>query len=147
MNLSPQILDTELPLSFRIDTELQNGPCLLLDCPIPLSIKITKLGDSYCNILLDGFQTMLIETTQVKAQGRVESSTNTWIVQTAANMNYPIELADASNSSTVFLNDLLWANNRLSAGPTSSFEVCNIKRTYKLSIRLGFLVGNHKVTP
>ena len=88
---------------------------------------------------------MLVETTQVKVQGTTESSTSTWIVQSMANINYPIGLADALTDTTVSLRDVIWANNRLPPEVTSSFEVCNIKRTYKLNLRLAFLVGESKV--
>ncbi|CAI7650036.1 unnamed protein product [Penicillium discolor] len=79
---------------------------------------------------------MLVETTQVKVQGTTESSTSTWIVQS---------LADAPTDTTVSLRDVIWANNRLPPEVTSSFEVCNIKRTYKLNLRLAFLVGESKL--
>ncbi|OQE41943.1 hypothetical protein PENCOP_c004G03566 [Penicillium coprophilum] len=88
---------------------------------------------------------MLVEATHVKAQGTSESSTSTWIVQSMANLNYPIGLEDAPGDSTADLNDTLWANNRLPPEVTSSFEVCNIKRTYKLNLRLAFLVGDFKL--
>lgn len=145
ISINPHILDSDSPLSFRVDTELQNGPCLLLGNSIPLSIKITKLGDSQCKVFLSAFQTMLVETTQVKVQGTTESSTSTWIVQSMANINYPIGLADAPTDTTVSLRDVIWANNRLPPEVTSSFEVCNIKRMYKLNLRLAFLVGESKV--
>lgn len=145
ISINPNILASNSHLSFRIDTELQNGPCLFLGNSIPLSIKVTKLGDSRCKILLSAFQTMLVETTQVKAQGTLESSTRTWIVQSMANINDPIGLGDAPTDSTVSLRDTIWANNRLPPEITSSFEVCNIKRMYKLNLRLAFLVGESKV--
>jgi hypothetical protein len=62
-----------------------------------------------------------------------------------ANMNYPIGLDDAPTNSTVSLRDTIWANSRLPPEITSSFEVCNIKRMYKLNLRLAFLVGQSKV--
>jgi hypothetical protein len=145
ISINPHILDDDSPLPFRIDTELQNGPCLLLGNSIPLSITVTKLGHSRCNILLSAFQTMLVETTQVKAQGTPGSYTSTRIVQSMANMNYPIGLEDAPRNTTVSLRDTIWANSRLPLEITSSFEVCNIKRMYKLSLRLAFLVGQSKV--
>ena len=46
ISINPHILTNDSPLSFRVDTELRNGPCLFLGNPIPLSIKVTKLGDS-----------------------------------------------------------------------------------------------------
>jgi hypothetical protein len=145
ISINPHILDDDSPLSFRIDTELQNGPCLLLGNSIPLSITVTKVGHSRCKILLSAFQTMLVETTQVKAQGAPGSYTSTRIVQSMANMNYPIGLEDAPRNTTVSLRDTIWANSRLPLEITSSFEVCNIKRMYKLSLRLAFLVGQSKV--
>ncbi|CAG8154228.1 unnamed protein product [Penicillium nalgiovense] len=146
ISINPHILDNDSPLSLKIDIELQNGPCLLLGNSIPLSITVTKLGHSRCKILLSAFQTMLVETTQVKAQGTPESSTSTRIVQSMANMNYPIGLEDAPTNSRVSLRDTIWAGSRLPPEITSSFEVCNIKRMYKLSLRLAFLVGQFKVT-
>ncbi|KAJ5445625.1 hypothetical protein N7491_001707 [Penicillium cf. griseofulvum] len=144
ISVNPHILGSESPLSFIIDAKLRNGPFLLLNDSIPLSIKITKLGDSRCNILLSAFQTMLVEMTHAEVQGTSESSTSTWIVQSMANVNYPIGLEDAPGDSMVNLNDIIWVNNRLPPEVTSSFEVCNIKRTYKLHLRLAFLVGDSK---
>lgn len=62
-----------------------------------------------------------------------------------ANINYPISLTDAPTDTTVSLRDAIWANNRMPPEVTASFEVCNIKRTYKLNLRLAFLVGESKV--
>lgn len=88
---------------------------------------------------------MLIEKTQVKVQGTTESSVSTWIVQSSANINYSIGLANAPTGSTATLGDSLYCDYILPPGLTSGFEVCNITRTYRLVVRLGFLVGNSQV--
>lgn len=142
--VNPQIVSGS-PLSFKIDTELQNGPCLLLNQPIPLKIDITKHGNVCCGIILNEFQTMLVEKTQVKAQGITESSTSTWIVQSSANMDYPVALAKSRAGKVVTLRDSIYSQHPLPPGLTSSFEVCNIKRTYRLIVRLGFLIGDYQV--
>ena len=142
--VNPQIVCGS-PLSFKIDIELQNGPCLLLNQPIPLKIDITKHGNVCCGIILNEFQTMLVEKTQVKAQGITESSTSTWIVQSSANMDYPVALEKSRAGKVVTLRDSIYSQHALPPGLTSSFEVCNIKRTYRLIVRLGFLIGDYQV--
>jgi hypothetical protein len=146
ISISPHIIGAGSPLSFRIDTELLNGPCLLLGKSVPLVISVTKLGNWHCPIVLNEFQTMLVERTQVKAQGVTESSISTWIVQSTANMNYPIGLAESEMDSMAKLRESMYSRYLLPPGLTPSFEVCNIKRTYRLNVRLGFLVGSYKVS-
>ncbi|CAG8026349.1 unnamed protein product [Penicillium salamii] len=143
LNVNPNIVAGSA-LSFWINAELLNGPCLVLDQSIPLKIDIAKQGDAHCSIILSEFQTMLVEKTQVKAQGIGESSTSTWIVQSTANMNYPVSLANCPSGTVTTLRDAIYCHHPLPQGLTSSFEVCNIKRTYRLFVRLGFLIGDHK---
>lgn len=88
---------------------------------------------------------MLVEKTQVKAQGITESSTSTWIVQSSANMDYPVALTKSPAGTVVTLRDSIYSQYPLPPGLTSSFEVCNIKRTYRLIVRLGFLIGDYQV--
>ncbi|CAG7924861.1 unnamed protein product [Penicillium olsonii] len=144
LTVNPHIV-AGFPLSFQINTELLNGPCLLLNQSIPLKVDIMKQGDVHCGIILSEFQTMLVEKTQVKAQGVNESATSTWIVQSTANMNYPVSLANSPSGTVSTLRDAIYCNHPLPPGLTSSFEVCNIKRTYRLFVRLGFLIGDQKV--
>jgi hypothetical protein len=144
LNISPHII-SGAPLSFKIDTELQNGPCLLVGQSIPLKINVTKNGHVPCKIIRSEFQTMLIEKTQVKAQVTSESSVDTWIIQSEANMNYPVGLKNQPTGSVATLRDFIYSRYPLPPDLTSSFETCNIKRTYRLVVRLGFLVGNFTV--
>ncbi|KAI9924842.1 hypothetical protein MW887_006699 [Aspergillus wentii] len=141
MPVSPRALECPTPLSYQIDIHLLNGPCLILHQPIPLTITITKIGEPNCLICLNDFQTMLVETTHVQTQGVTESFTRFWVVQSTANMNIGIDMDNAPSGSIITLPDGLWASQPLPAMLTPSFEICNIKRSYKLQIRLGLRLG------
>ncbi|KAJ5362095.1 hypothetical protein N7541_002939 [Penicillium brevicompactum] len=141
--VNPQIVSGS-PLSFKIDTELQNGPCLLLNQPIPLKIDITKHGDVCCGIILNEFQTMLVEKTQVKAQGITESSTSTWIVQSSANMDYPVALAKSRAGKVVTLRDSIYSQHPLPPGLTSSFETQTIIQEFDFPV---YVMGSASMIP
>jgi hypothetical protein len=90
ISLAPERLGSIEELSWQVDVELLNGPYLVLGHSIPLRIHLTKLCDDDCHIWLNDYQSMLIETTQVRAQSSSESSNRFWIVQTMASMKRKI---------------------------------------------------------
>jgi hypothetical protein len=131
---------------FKIDVGLLNGPCLISGSPIPLHIQITKLPNLNHDILFNDFQTMLVETTEVRAQGTTQKFVKPWIVDSTARINHFIRFEETSVDLVSSMRDHSCFNKRLPAELTTSFEICNIKRTYRLDVRLGFLLGNSKVS-
>jgi hypothetical protein len=73
--LAPERLVLMEERSWQIDMELLNGPFLVLGHSIPLRIYLTKLCGHDSHIWLNNYQSMLIETTQVRAHSSFESST------------------------------------------------------------------------
>ncbi|KAJ6008727.1 hypothetical protein N7522_003743 [Penicillium canescens] len=129
-------LDGCTPTSFfRIVVRLLNGPCLNLDSPLPLNIQVTKLPGLDYDILLSEFQTMLVETTEVRAQGITQKCVKPWIVDSTARINHLIRFEEATVDLVSSMKNHPCFNKRLPSELTSSFEVCNIKRTYKLDVR------------
>lgn len=88
---------------------------------------------------------MLIETTQIRAESSYESSDRFWIIQTTANMKQPIFPELVHSGFTSCLSTELWAHHRLPSSLAPNFEICNIKKTYQLEVRLGLEVSFPKV--
>jgi hypothetical protein len=89
---------------------------------------------------------MLVETTEVRAQGMTQKCVKPWIVDSTARINHLIRFEEATADLVSSMKNHPCFNKRLPSELTSSFEVCNIKRTYKLDVRLGFLLGYSKVS-
>lgn len=149
LNIDPQASGLPEPLPWQIDAELLNGPCFCVGQHIPLIIKLTKLCGEHCKIWLNEFQTMLIETTQAHAHGSVETLDQFWTVQTVANMKQRLCAENTQSGSVIDIPEAVWASHPLPAHIIPSFEVCNIKRTYELELRLGLKMGSRsaKVRP
>ncbi|KAE8412021.1 hypothetical protein BDV36DRAFT_288243 [Aspergillus pseudocaelatus] len=132
------------PLAYQVDVELLNGQCLLLGYPIPLKIKLTKIGDRDCFVWLNDFQTMLVGSTETHASGLVEKDTQFQVIQTMSNIHHVVCHDGASNGTELSIGDSLWNKHRLPIALTPSFETCNISQSYKLEVRLGLQSGYSK---
>lgn len=136
---------------YQVDVEVANGACLLLDHPIPLNVHITKLrnntpADHDAHVFFNDFQSMLIETTHVRAKTSTETSEPCHIVQTMSNMRRLVFPADTPAGARTSLHNDIPIIAGLPRAVTSTFEMCNITRSYKLEIRLGFQFGVEKVS-
>ncbi|KAI9036538.1 uncharacterized protein KD926_001749 [Aspergillus affinis] len=139
VTLDPEILGSAQPVSFHVETRLAHGPCLLRGQPIPLQVALTRTSPSSCSVQLDDFQTMLVETTQVRVREDVEHVAQVWVVQTVANLEQSMPFFEHSQDRRpVWVSSELWQNHPLPEGATSSFETCNLRRTHRLEVRLGF---------
>ncbi|KAL5000666.1 hypothetical protein BDV10DRAFT_192704 [Aspergillus recurvatus] len=89
------------PLTYEVTAKLLYGPFLLLGQPIPLAVELTSLDTNTDTvprsrasmpipISLHDFQTMLIETTELRARGTAEPHTQFRVVQTVANLRHPL---------------------------------------------------------
>lgn len=131
--------------SCQINTKLLHGPCLASQTSIPLEIEINKLRGDWSKLKLNDFQTMLIETTHFRVGGSTESLQRYWIIQTVTNMNESLFGEGLPLGDATYLPSSIWSAHPVPSSITPTFEICNIKRTYQLEVRLGFLVGSHKV--
>ncbi|KAF7588563.1 hypothetical protein BBP40_005518 [Aspergillus hancockii] len=132
------------PLTYQVDVELLNGQSLLLGYPVPLNIKITKIGNRDCFVWLNDFQTMLVGTTEVHASGLSEKDTQFHVIQTMSNIHSVVFHDKTSNGTELCVGNSLWSNRRLPTLLTPSFETCNISQTYTLEVRLGLQTGYSK---
>ncbi|KAL4981941.1 hypothetical protein BDW68DRAFT_195892 [Aspergillus falconensis] len=100
------------PLTYEVTAKLLNGPFLFLGQPIPLAVELTSLdtdtdtvprsrASTPIPISLHDFQTMLIETTEIRARGMAETITQFRIVQTMANMRHPLIHTSDNGSNSV----------------------------------------------
>lgn len=96
---------------------------------------------------------MLFETTDVRAKGRSESHTRSWVVQTMANLQQPFvpEIRDSGETGggeeLVFsLDKGLWSRYLVPPFLSPTFETSNIRRGYRLEIRLGIGFGGNNVS-
>ncbi|KAJ5595450.1 uncharacterized protein N7459_001658 [Penicillium hispanicum] len=140
-NIDPSLGGIQEPFSWQIDAELLQGPRLVLGEPIPLRVKVTPLSGHNCAIWLNDFQTMVIETTYMQVRGSTKSVNRSWVVQTMANLRVSLGDRDACYGTALDLPETIWATHKLPSGLASSFEICNIKRTYQLEVRLGWRIG------
>lgn len=88
---------------------------------------------------------MLIETKQARAHESIETFDRFWTVQTVANMKQMLYAEDTSAGRVFEIPETVWVSHPLSPQMIPSFEVCNIKRTYELELRLGLRIGSAKV--
>lgn len=114
-------------------------------------MEITNINSD--NIYLHDFQSMLFETTDVRAKGRSESHTRSWVVQTMANLQQPFvpEIRDSGETGggeeLVFsLDKSLWSRYFVPPFLSPTFETSNIRRGYRLEIRLGIGFGGNNVS-
>ncbi|KAL5050277.1 hypothetical protein BDW71DRAFT_203676 [Aspergillus fruticulosus] len=154
------------PLTYEVTAKLLNGPFLFLGQPIPLAVELTSLdtdtdtvprsrASTPIPISLHDFQTMLIETTEIRARGMAETITQFRIVQTMANMRHPLIHTSDNGSNSVTgnrasvlrlrLDGIIWSRYFIPPSLTPSFETCNISHSYKLDIRLGIGFGRNNV--
>ncbi|KAL4874999.1 hypothetical protein BJY04DRAFT_224507 [Aspergillus karnatakaensis] len=136
-----------LPSTCSVRARLLNGPYLLLGQPISLAVDVMDLNNRSADISLHDFQSMLLETTEVRARGSAEILTRSCVVQTMANLRQP--LVPSRNHEmeglVLSLDEKLWSRHRVPLFLTPTFETCNIGRSYKLEIRLGIGFGGHNV--
>lgn len=140
-----QISDLAEKSAWKLDMELLKGQYLVPGQSIPMHVSLTKLCSNNCHVWLSNFESVMIETTEVQAHGLSESSNRFWIVQSMANMQWKICAEDVPIGTVLHLPADIWASNTLDLGFVPSFEVRNIKRTYKLEVRLHLQVGYAKV--
>ncbi|KAE8156815.1 hypothetical protein BDV40DRAFT_305707 [Aspergillus tamarii] len=144
LSINHDPVSSDSPLAYQVDVELLNGQCLLLGYPIPLKIKLTKVGDRDCFVWLNDFQTMLVGSTETHASGLVEKDTQFQVIQTMSNIHHVVCHDGTSNGAELSIGDHLWNKHRLPIALTPSFETCNISQTYKLEVRLGLQSGYSK---
>ncbi|OJJ65780.1 hypothetical protein ASPBRDRAFT_60292 [Aspergillus brasiliensis CBS 101740] len=132
------------PLTYEIEAELINGPFLLLGHPITLSVKITNINDEKPDISLRDFQSMLIETTDIRTHGATQSVTRLLIIQTMSNLSQPfVNDGSPTVGSSMSLENGVWSRHCIPHCLTPTFETCNVTRSYKLEIRLGIEFGRN----
>ncbi|GFF39343.1 hypothetical protein IFM51744_04095 [Aspergillus udagawae] len=132
------------PLTYEVEVELQNGPFLLLGHPIALGVKIMHMNGEKNAISLQDFQTMLRETTEIRARGSIQGFTRSWVVQTMTNLRQPLVAANRPTVGSVLeLDDRLWSRHCVPVHLAPTFETCNLIRRFKLEIRLGMEFGRN----
>lgn len=121
-----------------------NGPFLLLGHPISLNVDVINLDLDECKsgVFLRNFQSMLIETTEVRARGSMEAHTRSCVIQTMTRVEHK---PNAMVGSTLSFDDSLWSQHCVPLHLTPTFETCNISRSYKLEIWLGIEFGRNNV--
>lgn len=127
--------------TYQVKIELIRGQHLILGQCVPINVNITQNDSTNDDIILSDYQAMLIEETAsgVGAQPRVQRLFST--LKTMSNLNIAAKLAEKMPGATVTLSDSAWGPHSLPTTITPTFETCNIRRTYKLHVRLGLKGG------
>lgn len=116
----------------------------MLGQPISLDVNVINLDLDECKsgVFLRNFQTMLIETTEIRARDFMEVHTRSCVIQTSTRLqNEPQSMA----GSTLRFDNGLWSQHCVPLHLTPTFETCNISRSYKLEIRLGIEFDRNNV--
>ncbi|KAL4798789.1 hypothetical protein BDV19DRAFT_356148 [Aspergillus venezuelensis] len=146
------------PTTYEVKATLLSGPLLNQGQPIPLAVELkgprTTPGARFyhSDASLHDFQSMLLETTELRARGTSETNKQSIIIQTVSNLREPFLPTSASASapdsdsdiaptSTTALNNQLWTRYTVPESLSPTFETCNISRSYTLTIRLGIKFG------
>ncbi|GJP87978.1 fungal Zn(2)-Cys(6) binuclear cluster domain family protein [Aspergillus niger] len=132
------------PLTYEVEVELVNGPFVLLGHPIALGVKVINVNDEKLDISLRDFQSMLIETTDIRAHGIIQRVTRSWIIQTMTNLSQPFVTGGGPTAGFVMsLDEGVWSRHSVPHCLTPTFETCNVTRSFKLEIRLGIEFGRY----
>ncbi|KAF9884784.1 hypothetical protein FE257_001274 [Aspergillus nanangensis] len=123
--------------TYQVDIKLASSGCIFLGRPIPLKVYITRMKGIECEVFLNDYQSMLIETTNIQALGHFETRKHCQVIQTVSNMGQSVSPRNTPIQSSLCIHDDLWKAHRLPYNLTPTFETCNISRNYKLEIRLG----------
>lgn len=136
---------THITTTYQIAIELGGGGQLILGRRVPINVHVTEIGTTGQNIILNDYQVMLIQktVTRVGTQSKVHHLFRT--LRTVSNLNVETSVAEKPRKTTVTLADNLWGAMNLPTDITPTFETCNISRSYKLEVRLGFRGGPKKV--
>ncbi|KAJ5741311.1 hypothetical protein N7533_010720 [Penicillium manginii] len=125
--------------------ELGMGGHLALGQRVPIKLHVTQSDPtSQDGLILNDYQVMLIQKTMIRvgAQSQVQHLFRT--LRTVSNLNLEICLAEMPLNNAMTLSDDSWGPLSLPTDITPTFETCNINRTYKLEVRLGFKGGPKK---
>ncbi|KAJ5995210.1 hypothetical protein N7481_002187 [Penicillium waksmanii] len=131
--------------AYGVAIELGRGGHLALGQRVPIKVHVTQADPTSQDVLiLNDYQVMLIEktVTRVGAQSQVQQLFRT--LRTLSNLNLGICLAEMPVNNAMTLSDDSWGPLSLPTDITPTFETCNINRTYKLEVRLGFKGGPKK---
>jgi hypothetical protein len=146
INFDRETADQAGLLLWQINTELLNGHFIMSGYPVPLRVSVMKLCQQSCNIWLQDFQIILIETTQTRVHGSISISNHCWMVHTVANLKQKLCSRNEPAGTVMEVPEAIWASHPVPSALSPSFETCNISRSYQLVLRLGFENGISKVS-
>ncbi|KAJ5378988.1 hypothetical protein N7509_012107 [Penicillium cosmopolitanum] len=137
--------DNKSTPAYGVAIELARGGHLALGQRVPIKVHVTQADPTSQDVLiLNDYQVMLIQktVTRVGAQSQVQHLFRT--LRTLSNLNLGICLAEMPVNNAMTLSDDSWGSLSLPTDITPTFETCNINRSYKLEVRLGFKGGPKK---
>lgn len=132
---------------YGVAIELGQGSDLALGQRVPIKMHVTQSDlNSLDDLMLNDYQVMLIQRTisRVGTQSQVKHVFRT--LRTVSNLNLDICVAEMTGNNAMTLSDNSWGPTFLPSDITPTFETCNITRTYKLEVRLGFKGGARQVS-
>ncbi|PWY94562.1 hypothetical protein BO94DRAFT_609957 [Aspergillus sclerotioniger CBS 115572] len=131
--------------TYQVTIELSQGACLSPGLHVPINVYITRTGPANDSLVLNDYQIMLIEETVMLVRGFPQIQRRSRILRTVSNLDQTIYFPETPMGTTMSLSDDLWGGQSLPSNITPDSETCNIRRSYKLEIRLGFNSGPEKV--
>ncbi|RAH67292.1 uncharacterized protein BO66DRAFT_458130 [Aspergillus aculeatinus CBS 121060] len=124
--------------TYHVSIELMCGAYLHLGQRLPIRVQVTKVNSADHDLILNDFQAMIVEETEVRAASQVRVQRLSRILRTVSNLRMFVCLAETSVGTTVNIPDDYWGGQLLPTAITPTFETCNVRRSYKLEVRLGF---------
>ena len=138
----------EKPMAaYRVSIELVRAGHLSLGQRVPIKVHVTQAGPiRNGELILNDYQVMLIQRTVTRVGSQSQAQHLFRTLRTVSNLNLAICFAEMPVNNAISFADDSWGPLSLPADITPTFETCNIARTYKLEVRLGFRGGPRKVS-
>ncbi|PYH76999.1 hypothetical protein BO82DRAFT_406608 [Aspergillus uvarum CBS 121591] len=133
-----QEVTAAIATTYHVSIELMCGAYLHLGQRLPIRVQITKVNAADHDLILNDFQAMIVEETEVRAAGQVRVQRVSRILRTVSNLRMFVCLAETPVGTAVNIPDDFWGGQLLPTAITPTFETCNVRRSYKLEVRLGF---------
>lgn len=132
---------------YGVAIELGQGGDLALGQRVPIKVHVTQSDLSNLDdLILNDYQVMLIQRTITRVGTRSQVKHVFRTLRTVSNLNLDICVAEITSNNAMTLSDNSWGPTFLPSDITPTFETCNITRTYKLEVRLGFKGGARQVS-
>ncbi len=141
VSADPSALQAGLAPSIEVSAQLPHPIILTCNKPIPLRVIAKKLAPSSELVYLTSLQINLIGITDIRSHNLINTETSQWVVVSRTNLSIPMCEANSPMGTELVLPNDLWRTTPLPNTVMPSFVTCNLKREYKLELKVGVSWG------